>query len=115
MLLNHTYGGGHTYFNALLLEYIHDLGEGAWAKTNEATDPYGILIASPLLWQPGTHTNYGQGLNWIAMLIERITKKSLHAYLQENIFDPLGQEIGFEPTYGGAVTAQPHNAGEFSS
>lgn len=63
MLLNHTYGGGHTYFNALLLEYIHDLGEGAWAKTNEATDPYGILLASPLLWQPGTHTNCGQGLN----------------------------------------------------
>lgn len=114
MLLNHTYGGGHTYFNKLLLEYIHDLGEGVWAKTNEATDPYGILLASPLLWHPGTHTNYGQGLDWIAVLIERITRKPLHAYLQENIFDPLGlTEIGFEPAFGGAVTTLPHNAGKF--
>jgi len=100
ILLNHTYGGGHTYFNKLLLEYIHDQGEGVWARTNEATDPYGILLLSPLLWQPGTHTNYGQGLDWIAVLIERISGKPLHAYLQENIFSPLGlTEIGIEPAF----------------
>lgn len=111
MLLTHTYNGGHTYFNTLLIEYIHDLGEGAWAEINEVTDPYSILLASLLLWQPGTHTNYGQGLDWIAVLIERTTKESLHAYLQQNIFD--SKEIGFEPTFGGTVTAQSHNAGRF--
>jgi CubicO group peptidase (beta-lactamase class C family) len=114
MLMNHTYGGGHTYFNKLLLEYIQDLGEGVWNKTNEATDPYGTLLASPLLWQPGTHTNYGQGLDWIAVLIERVTKQSLHTYLQENIFNPLGlKEIGFEAAFGGDVTSLPHNTGKF--
>jgi CubicO group peptidase (beta-lactamase class C family) len=114
MLLNHTYGGGHTYFNTLLLDYIRDQGEDVWNKTNEATNPYGILLASPLLWQPGTHTNYGQGLDWIAVLIERISGKALHAFLQENIFSPLDlQEIGMEPVYGGVVTALPHNAGKF--
>jgi CubicO group peptidase (beta-lactamase class C family) len=114
MLMNHTYGGGHTYFNKLLLEYIQDLGEGVWETTNEATSPYGILLASPLLWQPGTHTNYGQGLDWIAVLIERVTKQSIHSYLQKNIFDPLGlKEIGFEPAYGGDVISSPHNTGKF--
>jgi CubicO group peptidase (beta-lactamase class C family) len=114
MLMNHTYGGGHTYFNKLLLEYIQDLGEGVWETTNEASNPYGILLASPLLWQPGTHTNYGQGLDWIAVLIERITKQSLASYLQDNIFDPLGlKEIGFEPQYGGDVVSSPHNTGKF--
>lgn len=114
MLLNHTYGGGHTYFNQLLLDYVRDLGEGTWEKANEANNPYGILLASPLLWQPGTHTNYGQGLDWIAVLIERITKKPLGDYLQENIFNPLGlREIGFEPAFGGSATALPENAGKF--
>jgi CubicO group peptidase (beta-lactamase class C family) len=114
MLMNHTYGGGHTYFNKLLLEYIQDLGEGFWETTNEATSPYGVLLASPLLWQPGTHTNYGQGLDWLAVLIERISKQSLHSYLQTNIFDPLGlKEIGFEAAYGGDVISLPHNTGKF--
>ena len=114
MLLNHTYGGGHTYFNKLLLDYIHDQGEAVWAKTNEATDPYGILLLSPLLWQPGTHTNYGQGLDWIAVLIERISGRSLQNYLQENIFSPLGlSEIGVEAEFGGTVTTLPLNAGKF--
>ncbi|KAG9188856.1 hypothetical protein G6011_07561 [Alternaria panax] len=114
MLLNHTYGGGHTFFNKLLLEYIQDLGEGTWETTNEASNPYGALLASPLLWQPGSHTNYGQGLDWIAVLIERITKQSLASYLQANIFDPLGlKEIGFEPQYGGDVVLSPYNTGKF--
>jgi CubicO group peptidase (beta-lactamase class C family) len=114
MLLNHTYGGGHTYFNKLLLDYIHDQGEAVWATTNEATDPYGILLLSPLLWQPGTHTNYGQGLDWIAVLIERISGKSLQDYLQENIFSPLGlTEIGVEAAFGGSVTTLPLNVGKF--
>jgi CubicO group peptidase (beta-lactamase class C family) len=114
MLLDHTYGGGHTYFNQLLLDYVRDLGEGVWEKSNEANDPYGVLLNSPLLWQPGTHTNYGQGLDWVAVLIERITKKSLADYLQENIFDPLGlKEIGFEPAFGGTVVSQPENTGKF--
>ncbi|USP77269.1 hypothetical protein yc1106_04543 [Curvularia clavata] len=114
MLLNHTYGGGHTFFNQLLLDYVRDLGEGVWEKANEANDPYGILLASPLLWHPGTHTNYGKGLDWIAVLIERITKKSLVTYFQENIFDPLGlKEIGFEPAFGGTAISLPENAGKF--
>ncbi|RMZ66647.1 beta-lactamase family [Pyrenophora seminiperda CCB06] len=112
MLMNHTYGGGHTFFNKLLLDHVQDLG--VWETTNEATDPYGVLLVSPLLWQPGTKTNYGQGLDWLAVLIERISKQSLHAYLQEHIFDPLGlKEIGLEATYGGTVTSLPHNTGKF--
>jgi CubicO group peptidase (beta-lactamase class C family) len=112
MLLNHTYGGGHTYFNKLLLEYFQDLG--IWAETNEVPDPAGTVLASPLLWQPGTKTNYGQGLDWIAVLIERISKQSLGAYLQNNIFEPLGlKEIGMEPMYGGDALSLTHNTGKF--
>ncbi|EOA88892.1 uncharacterized protein SETTUDRAFT_38205 [Exserohilum turcica Et28A] len=114
MLLTHTYGGGHTYFNQLLYDYVRDLGDGVWEKANEATDPYGVLLASPLLWHPGTHTNYGQGLDWVAVLIERISGTSLDGYLEENIFQPLGlREIGTEPAFGGTVTARAENKGKF--
>jgi len=112
MLMNHTYGGGHTFFNKLLLDYVQDLG--VWETTNEAADPYGILLVSPLLWHPGTKTNYGQGLDWLAVLIERISKQSLQSYLQEHIFDPLGlKEIGVEAAYGGVATSLPHNTSKF--
>jgi len=112
MLLNHTHGSGHTYLNPLLFSYLQELG--IWDKTNEVADPYGTILASPLLWHPGTHTNYGQGLDWIAVLIERLTKMSLAEYLQENIFGPLGLgTMGFEPVYGGDVLSRKENEGKF--
>jgi CubicO group peptidase (beta-lactamase class C family) len=114
MLMNHTYGGGHTYMNELLFAYLQDQEDVDWAATNEATDPYGIVLASPLLWQPGTKTNYAQGLDWLAVLIERLTKQSLASYLQENIFDPLGlRSMGFEPCFGGTSLSHEFNQGKF--
>lgn len=106
MLMNHTYGGGHSYFNPLLNEYLKE----GWEKRNEAADPHQTVLDSPLLWQPGTHTNYGQGFDWLAVLIERVTKRSLAEYLQENIFNLLGlKSMGYEETYGGNVTSQPES------
>ncbi|KAH7076644.1 beta-lactamase family protein [Paraphoma chrysanthemicola] len=112
MLLNHTYGGGHTFFNTLLYSYFQD--QVTWSQTNEAADVYGTLLASPLLFQPGTKTNYGQGLDWIAVLIERITNQSLSSHLADEIFNPLSMsETGFEPGFGGDVLARNANAGKF--
>ncbi|KAF1942609.1 beta-lactamase/transpeptidase-like protein [Clathrospora elynae] len=114
MLLNHTYGGGNTHFNTMLLEYLKDKGEDFLPKINESADPYGTLLISPLLWQPGTKTNYAQGLDWIAMLIERITNQSLNSYLEENIFAPLGLlQTGLQPLLGGGVLDREGNKGKF--
>lgn len=106
MLMNHTYGGGHSFFNALLLEYRNSLPGAKWAERNEANDFWGALMESPLLWQPGEHANYGQGFDWIAVLVERVTKKSLADLLHEGIFGVLGlQRTGFEGQYGGGIAA----------
>ncbi|KAF2869582.1 beta-lactamase/transpeptidase-like protein [Massariosphaeria phaeospora] len=100
----------HTYFNALLLDYLKD----DWAARNEASNPYQTLLDSPLLWQPGTHTNYGQGFDWLAVLIERLTKQFLATYLQENIFNPLHlSNIGYEEQFGGDMTSRSTNQGNF--
>ncbi|KAF2739340.1 beta-lactamase/transpeptidase-like protein [Polyplosphaeria fusca] len=110
MLMNHTYGGGHSCFNPLLFEYLG----GASNAVNEATDPHQTALDSPLLWQPGTHTNYGQGFDWLAVLIERLTKTSLDKHLSENIFAPLGlRDIGFEDTFGGNITSRESSKGKF--
>jgi methyl acetate hydrolase len=110
MLMNHTNGTGHTYFNPLMREY---LAEG-WETRNEVADPYQTILDAPLLWQPGTHTNYGQGFDWLAVLIERITKTSLAEYLQENIFSPLGiHDMAFEESHGGVATTTSSSKGRF--
>jgi CubicO group peptidase (beta-lactamase class C family) len=103
MLMNHTYGGGHTYMNELLLAYFLDPNTPVdWATTNEINNTYGTVLAAPLLFQPGTKANYGQGLDWLAVLIERLTHQSLASYLRTNIFDPLSlTSMAFEPSVGG--------------
>jgi CubicO group peptidase (beta-lactamase class C family) len=113
-LLNHTYGGGHTYMDQTLFEYFQDQEDIDWITTNEAADTYGTLLASPLLYQSGTKTSYGQGLDWIAVLIERPTKQKLADYLQTNIFDPLDlKTMGFEPGFGGTSLLKPSNEDKF--
>lgn len=103
MLMNHTYGGGYTYMNELLFSYFLDPSTpGDWAATNEINNTYGTLLVSPSLFQPGTKVNYGQGLDWLAVLIERLTHQSLATYLHTNIFDPLFlTSMAFEPSLGG--------------
>ncbi|KAF1997608.1 beta-lactamase/transpeptidase-like protein, partial [Amniculicola lignicola CBS 123094] len=110
MLLNHTNGTGHTYSDPLTNEYLKE----GWEVRNEVADPYQTLLDSPLRWQPGTHTFYGQGIDWIAVLIERLTKLSLVNYLQENIFDPLNMKsTGYEETHGGDITSREESDGRF--
>ncbi|KAF2118112.1 beta-lactamase/transpeptidase-like protein, partial [Lophiotrema nucula] len=110
MLMNHTNGTGHTFFNPLMNKY---LAEG-WETRNEVVDPHQTILDAPLMWQPGTHTNYGQGFDWLAVLIERLSGQNLAAYFEQHIFGPLGlKTIGFEETYGGDVTSRPENAGNF--
>lgn len=105
MLMNHTYGGGHFYFNTLLYEYRAAMG--GLEAAMEANDMYADLLALPLLWQPGTHTNYGPAFDWLAILIERLTKRSLVDVLEEGILKPLGlAKTGYEGQYGGEVASQ---------
>lgn len=102
MLMNHTYGGGHTYFNKLILDYVRTQKPDGWEweTANEITNPYAALLASPLAFQPNTRTHYGQGFDWLAILIERVTQTALPDLLEKHIFAPLGiADILYEPVY----------------
>jgi len=57
--------------------------------SDEMMKRYGSL---PLLHQPGEKWMYNSGSDLLGVLIERVTKKSLGAFMKERIFDPLGMK-----------------------
>ncbi|RJE17837.1 Transesterase LovD [Aspergillus sclerotialis] len=52
--------------------------------------PVEELFCYPLSFQPGNGFMYGPGLDWAGRIVERVTGRTLGAYMQERIFDPLG-------------------------
>ena len=97
-LLNHTSGISHGLGNSLLDKEIGDLIYGNEFSTKGITDyklhsdlesRINALLKSPLVSQPGSIWYYGSGADLLALIIERVTKKSIPDYLKENIFDPL--------------------------
>lgn len=56
-------------------------------------------LCTPLLYQPGTSFAYSNGLDWVGILIERISHQSLEEYFQKHIFGPCGiTSMTFYPT-----------------
>ena len=54
------------------------------------------LSSRPLLYQPGTVWDYGFGLDVLGLIIEQVTEQSLGAYLEQNLWKPLGMtDTGF--------------------
>ena len=46
-------------------------------------------ITVPLLFEPGTSWEYGYSLEWAGLLVMRLNKMSLEAYMQRHIWNPL--------------------------
>jgi CubicO group peptidase (beta-lactamase class C family) len=57
------------------------------------------LFEQPLVNQPGERWEYGTGIDWVGLIVERVSGLSLDAYFQKFILEPLGAEnITFTPT-----------------
>lgn len=55
------------------------------------------VINRPLVNHPGETFQYGTSMDWVGIVIERITKVTLEEYFQQNIFQPLSMEASFFP------------------
>lgn len=54
------------------------------------------LAQVPMLFEPGTHWQYGYGIDIMAVVVEVTSGMPLGRYMQEKIFDPLGmKDTGF--------------------
>ncbi|MBI4892868.1 MAG: beta-lactamase family protein [Acidobacteria bacterium] len=65
----------------------YDIWDGRMLRYN-ASKP--APRTGPLLFEPGTNWQYGQGLDWAGRLIEAVSGLSLEAYFQTHILQPLG-------------------------
>ncbi|KFH43787.1 Esterase-like protein [Hapsidospora chrysogenum ATCC 11550] len=83
MLLTHTAGFGYSFFNERLRDWALPVGIDEFSGRFED-------IKLPLLFQPGTSWEYGVGVDWAGLALERATGLRLNAYLQKNVLQPLG-------------------------
>jgi methyl acetate hydrolase len=88
-LMTHSSGMAYTLWDAELVRYA------------EATQPDGAFppldyekpetwTAQPLMFEPGTRWEYGISIDWIGRLVQEVSGQKLGAYMQANIFEPLG-------------------------
>ena len=85
-LLTHTSGFAYEIWNENIAKLVEkgDL-QSAFANNDE-------FLKAPLVFDPGTSWEYGIGIDWLGVLIEKLNECSLQEYMQKNIFEPLGME-----------------------
>lgn len=92
-LMTHTAGLGYPYRNERLLRYgpITGLpGPNAGKR---------VSLGAPLVNDPGTAWEYGVSTDWLGLVVERLSARTLGEYLAEHVYAPLGMsDSTFHPT-----------------
>ncbi len=76
--------------------YVYDIWNADMARWYEATGTPNVLslqkagLNTPLTFQPGTHWEYGIGIDWVGQMVEAVSGKTLGEFVSENITGPLG-------------------------
>ncbi|OCT44650.1 beta-lactamase family protein [Cladophialophora carrionii] len=83
-LLTHSSGAGYHFMDTRLKRYVEYTRRGNPAAIVDD------LFDLPLLHQPGAGWTYGSGITWAGKVVEKLTGQSLGAYMDSNIFKPLG-------------------------
>ena len=83
-LATHTSGLEYEFWNAGPGEYQ--------AKTGAVTILSGLKSSMfyPMMTDPGTRWGYGPSIDWLGLMVEKISGQRIDAFLKENLFDPLG-------------------------
>lgn len=91
-LMTHTAGFAYEAWSQPLAEHV--------LRQNLPAARTGLrrALERPLLFQPGDMWNYGIGMDWAGLLVERVAGCSLSQYLQAHVFEPLQMHsTGFAP------------------
>ena len=83
-LLTHTSGFAYEIWNKNIAGLV-EKGELATAFSGDKE-----FLKAPLSFNPGSAWEYGIGIDWLGVLIEKISDMTLQEYMTENIFKPLG-------------------------
>lgn len=92
-LLTHTVG--QSYGDPRGLRWERENLPRKWMEANAGVESF----ATPLLAQPGSKFVYGLAIDWVGILIMRISGQTLEEYFNEHIWAPLGlKSFSFFPT-----------------
>ncbi|KAL6895214.1 beta-lactamase/transpeptidase-like protein [Trichoderma longibrachiatum] len=93
MLLTHTSGFGYTFSHERLRNWSFPVGIDEFSGRSED------VLCTPLLFQPGEAWEYGTGIDWAGLAVERASGLKLDAYMQKHILQPLGiKDMSMFPT-----------------
>ncbi|KPM39838.1 hypothetical protein AK830_g6733 [Neonectria ditissima] len=93
-LLTHSSGLAYAFNSLTLREYQESVGKPPMAPPRTVVHSY----STPLLFEPGTSWAYSTGLDWVGLLISRLSKVPLEEYFQKNILVRLDiKDITFWP------------------
>jgi CubicO group peptidase (beta-lactamase class C family) len=83
-------------YNPLLRGWRASRGE----EPKQSSQPINEDYSTPLVYEPGEGWIYGANIEWVAILVDRLTKQSMPKYVKENILDSLKMSSTvFQPEY----------------
>ncbi len=82
-LFTHTSGFAYRLWDAKAARYAKSLELLPKAQRK-------LAPPSPLMFDPGTHWQYGTSINWVGRIVETISGEPLDVYFRKHILDPLG-------------------------
>lgn len=92
-LSTHTSGLCYEFWNPDVPRWMQATGHPTILAGTKAA------MAYPLVFEPGTRWDYGIGIDWLGLVVERVSGKRIDAFCREEIFGPLGMtDTTFEPT-----------------
>jgi methyl acetate hydrolase len=83
-LLTHTAGFSYEIWSEEIIRYQEAKGVPGIITCQNAA------LNTPLLFDPGERWEYGINIDWAGKMVEAVSGRRLGAYMQENIFAPLG-------------------------
>ncbi len=121
MLIRHLFNMrvGHYSFGdnptANAMKEIHEkLGGSKFLSKYSLREEIRALAEVPMLFEPGSHFQYGYGIDIMAVIVEITSGMSLGEYMSKKIFEPLGMENtgfrfrpGWEERLAGCVRHNP--------
>lgn len=83
--------------------YLASQGKGGMRPPKTVVEDY----STPLVFEPGTSWKYSVALDWVGVIVARLSGLSLEDYMQKNIFAPLGiSDMTFWPEKTPALAAK---------
>ncbi len=91
-LMTHTAGLGYFFTNDKLHRYLALSGEPSPLSGEKRS------LSVPMVNDPGTAWEYGVNTDWLGLVVEKISGRSLGSYLQQHVYGPLGMtDSSFAP------------------